>query len=387
MRDGEEDVRRWCRMKEKEMAMTRQIAALFPRNYYAWTQRLWVILQDLRLQDGNKRENDVMGNNELEEVSRISRASEKIRAVGGGKRRKDHKDEEGREKTQESGGEMEAWSVEQTERLWNWATGSRMGDMSAFHHLQQVLTLLAAYPSWRFLLAEIGRAGGGKEGARETSHLRVRMRGRRIKSEDDRDQACSELPGRNCAEEATQEGLLGVLQMFLARNARLLDQYPGRESLWYQRRGFLSLLGAIMRRGCPWAGGRGGGDWPQLSNEEAGGEKARLSQHGKAKLPSLSDPCARWIESELARASHYLQGRGPWEGRAGLMWDVESRRRQRLLAWSFKCWVILRWENRGATPTAQKLRPLREELASLEASQPNMAIPPGYKHLVRVGDR
>lgn len=69
------------------------------------------------------------------------------------------------------------------------------------------------------------------------------------------------------------------------------------------------------------------------------------------------------------------------------MWDVESRRRQRLLAWSFKCWVILRWENRGATPTAQKLRPLREELASLEASQPNMAIPPGYKHLVRVGDR
>lgn len=368
--------------------MTRQIAALFPRNYYAWTLRLWVILQDLRLQDGNKRGNDVIGNNELEEVRRMSRASEKVRAVGGGKSREDHKDEEGRGKTQESGGENEAWSVEQTERLWSWAIGSRMGDMSAFHHLQQVLTLLAAYPSWRsFLLAEIGRAGGGKEGAREPCHVRVRMRGRRIKSEDDRDQACSELPGRNCAEEATQKGLLGVLQVFLARNARLLDQYPGRESLWYQRRGFLSLLGAIMRRGCPWAGGRGGEDGPQLSNEEGGGERARLSQHGKAKLPSLSDPCARWIESELTRASHYLQGRGPWEGRAGLMWDVESRRRQRLLAWSFKCWVILRWENKGVTPTAQKLLPLREELASLEASQPNMAIPPGYKHLVRVGDR
>jgi len=86
-----------------------------------------------------------------------------------------------------------------------------------------------------------------------------------------------------------------------------------------------------------------------------------------------------------------MQGKGPWQGgegdrEGGLLWDAAAKRKQKLSAWAHKCWVVLRWRGgggrEGGRDEEKEKKVLREELEALEANEPLLFVPPGYKHLL-----
>ncbi len=177
------------------------------------------------------------------------------------------------------------------------------------------------------------------------------------------------------------------LRELLVAGARKIDQCPGHESLWYQRRGLVALW---VEQQHQLRSSKGEGVMlallpPQPPQPSSDG----LAAPSYPPPLNVEDSKGGLLAWELGMAAYYQQGQGPFhtEDSAGLLWEEAARRRQRVCAWAHARWIVGLLVRRGVGGLdcqAEWARCLGDGLGALRgaAAEEVPRVPPGYGKLV-----
>lgn len=172
----------------------------------------------------------------------------------------------------------------------------------------------------------------------------------------------------------------------LDAGSRKLDQCPGHESLWYQRRGLLALWVEQQQRQQQRR------DSIELSSIKPPSPPTASVDEGVPAFPypppleeGGNDGMGARMGWELGMAAYYQGGQGPFhtEAGGGLLWEEAARRRQRRCAWAHARWVVELVQRHGGDDSMREWWAPRLGQAGLEEVRHAVGfVPPGYSKLV-----